>query len=268
MNFRCCFSRKCSSGGLNQPRVSNLRSEELSAINIMPQHFRFLDLPFDLRYKILGYVLVSNEVIDLEPIFCYPARERLAVFLVSKGFYSDASYVFYSSHTFRIFPTSGRFFGNKTRPLLARLPSRDQRSLVSLELRLGPGWTCPPASWRVNGALGLENMVAVRSLKVFVEVDPSHDFFRGFRVGKDFYTRFSSELLEQIIERLPALERVELDGWPSVMREGPLMRRLADVARASGKTVVDLGAQKVSEAEQGLMLLGEKLFLRKAVRWQ
>ena len=119
----------------------------------------------------------------------------------------------------------------------------------------------------MNGALGLENMVAVRSLKVFVEVDPSHDLFRGFRVGKDFYTRFSTELLEQIIERLPALERVELDGWPSVMREGPLMRRLVDVARASGKTVVDLGAQKVSESErmQGLMLLGEKLFLRKAV---
>ena len=242
-----------------------IRSKELSEIDIMSQHFRFFDLPFELRYKILGYVLVSNQVIDLDPIFVYSARERLFLFLVSKGFHSDASYVFYSSHTFRIFPTNGRFFGNKTRPLLARLPSHYQRSLVSLELRLGPGWTCPPGSWRVNDALGLESMVAVRFLKVFVEVDPSHDFFRGFRVGKDFYTRFSTELLEQIIERLPALERVELDGWPSVMREGPLMRRLVDVARASGKTVVELGAQRVSESEnnQDLTLLAQRLAVRK-----
>lgn len=110
-------------------------------------------------------------------------------------------------------------------------------------------------------------MVAVRSLKVFLEVDPSHEFFRGFRVGKDFYTRFSTELLERIIERLPALERVELDGWPSVMREGPLMRRLVDVARASGKTVMELGAQKVSESEknQGLVRLAQKLAVSKAV---
>ena len=114
-------------------------------------------------------------------------------------------------------------------------------------------------------------MVAVRSLKVFVEIDPSHDFFRGFRVGKDFYTRFSTELLEQIIKRLPALERVEFDGWPSVMREGPLMRSLVDVARVSGKTVIELGAQKVPESEKkrDLMLLAQKLSVGKAVDgWQ
>ena len=257
--------------GILKVRASNISSEELSGINVTSQPFRFFDLPFDLRYKILGYLLVSGQVIDLEPIFCYPRRERLSLFLVSKAFHSDASYVFYSSHTFRIFPTSGRYFGNKTRPLLARLPSHYQRSLVSLELRLGPGWTCPPASWRVNSALGLENMVAVRSLKVFVEIDPSHDFFRGFRVGKDFYTRFSTELLEQIIKRLPALERVEFDGWPSVMREGPLMRSLVDVARVSGKTVIELGAQKVPESEKkrDLMLLAQKLSVGKAVDgWQ
>ena len=106
-------------------------------------------------------------------------------------------------------------------------------------------------------------MVAVRLLKVFVEVDPSHDIFRGFRVGKDFYTQFSTDLLEQIIERLPALERVEFDGWPSVMREGPLMRKLVDVARQMRRTVVELGAQRVSEKNQGLMILAERLAERK-----
>lgn len=106
-------------------------------------------------------------------------------------------------------------------------------------------------------------MVAVRLLKVFVEVDPSHDIFRGFRVGKDFYTHFSTELLEQIIERLPALERVEFDRWPSVMREGPLMRRLVGVARASRRTVVELGAERVFDRNQGLMILAERLAERK-----
>lgn len=106
-------------------------------------------------------------------------------------------------------------------------------------------------------------MVSVRLLKVFVEVDPSHDIFRGFRVGKGFYTQFSTDLLEQIIERLPALERVEFDGWPSVMREGPLMRKLVDVARLMRRTVVELGAQRVSEKNQGLMILAERLAERK-----
>ena len=106
-------------------------------------------------------------------------------------------------------------------------------------------------------------MVAVRLLKVFVEVDPSHDFFRPFRVGKDFYTLFSTDLLEQIIERLPALKQVEFDGWPSVMREGPLMRKLQGVARAARRTVVELGAQRVSEKNEGLMILAERLAERK-----
>ena len=108
-------------------------------------------------------------------------------------------------------------------------------------------------------------MIAVRFLKVFVEVDPSHDIFRGFRVGKEFYTQFSTELLEQIIERLPALERVELNGWPSVMREGPLMRRLVDVARASGKTAVELGAQRVSEKNQDLTIPAYRPAARKRI---
>ena len=83
----------------------------------------------------------------------------------------------------------------------------------------------------------------MRIVKVLVECDPSHDIFRGFRIGKDCYTEFSVELLEGIVERLPALERVEYDGWPSVMREGPLMRRLVEVARKGGKSVVEVGAR-------------------------
>ena len=87
-------------------------------------------------------------------------------------------------------------------------------------------------------------MVAVRTLKVFVECDPSHDIFKGFRIGKNFFTEFAAELLEGIILRLPALDSVEYDGWPSVMREGPLMKRLIGVARKRGKKTSELGIFK------------------------
>lgn len=91
--------------------------------------------------------------------------------------------------------------------------------------------------------------MAVRKLKVFVECDPSHDIFRGFRIGKDFFTDFAAELLESIIKRLPALGRVEYDGWPSVMKEGPLVRRLVAVARQLGKRTVRLGTLREQEDE-------------------
>lgn len=92
-------------------------------------------------------------------------------------------------------------------------------------------------------------MKAVRTIKVFVECDPSHDIFRGFRIGKDFFTEFAAELLEGIIKRLPALERVEYDGWPSVMREGPLVKRLVGVARKLGKKSVELGTLMEQERD-------------------
>ena len=105
---------------------------------------------------------------------------------------------------------------------------------MSLELRLGPGWSKPPKSWRIDDRLGLEHATAVRTLKVFVEVDPSSDVFKGFRVAKDFFTNFSGALLEGIVERLGSLEQVEFDAYPSVSREGTLLRRLVKEAKAGG----------------------------------
>ena len=222
-------------------------SGEPSDPQVKRQPFRFFDLPFELRSKILGYMLITDYVVDLDPNNYRLAHRRLNLFLVSHLFHDEASRLFYSGNTFRIFPTHGRFFGHKTQPLLSRLSPRYRASLVSLELRLGPGWSSPPRSWQVHDGLGLEGMAAVRIVKVFVECDPSYDMFRGFRIGKEFYTDFSVDLLEGIIERLHALERVEFDGWPSVMREGPLMQKLVDVARRGGKNVVELAARKPCE---------------------
>lgn len=109
-----------------------------------------------------------------------------------------------------------------------------------MELRLGPGWNNPPQSWRVDDGLGLEGMEAVRTVKVFVECDPSHDIFNGFRIDRDFFTGFSAGLLEGVLQRLPSRVQVELDGWPSVKREGPLVKRLLEVARDAGVRVLEV----------------------------
>lgn len=89
--------------------------------------------------------------------------------------------------------------------------------------------------------LGLEEMEAVRRVKVFVECDPSHEIFNGFRIDRDFFTGFSGGLLEEVLRRLPGVVQVELDGWPSVKREGPLVKRLLEVARNAGVRVLETG---------------------------
>lgn len=84
----------------------------------------------------------------------------------------------------------------------------------------------------------------MRLVKVFVECDPSRDIFKGFRVGRDFFTNFAARLLEEILKRLPGLVQVEFDAWPSVMREGPLMRKLVEVAKGSGNTIAEISAER------------------------
>ena len=189
--------------------------------------FRFFDLPSELRFKVLTLLLCNDShTIDLDPSNYRTASSRLDLFLVSKRFGWEAHHVFYSGHTFRIFQTHGRFLGKKTEPLLARIPSYYRQAMVSLELRLGPGWSDPPKPWFVSDRLGLEQCIAVRTLRVFVEVDPSSPIFKGFRLNRDFFTNFSGNLLRGILERLPVLEVVEFDAYPSVDRHGALMTRL------------------------------------------
>ena len=202
--------------------------------------FRFFDLPFELRSKILAVVLMTSRTYSLDPENFRVGQKRLNVFLTSRQMHEEAYRVFYGGHTFRIFPTHGRFFGDKIVPLIARLPARYREALVSLELRLGPGWNSPPSSWKVDDRLGLEQMTSVRILKLFVECDPSLETFRGFRVDKSFYTEFSEHLLEGVLQRLPAVSRVEVDGWPSVPRSGHLMKTLIRTAKTSRKTVAVL----------------------------
>ena len=205
--------------------------------------FPFLTLPSELRNKIYSLVFaldprVAPQVLDLDPaIFRLLQKQKmLALFGVCRQTHLEASHRFFSTHTFRLFPTEPRYFSTK-RPLLARLPPSYRSSITSLELRLGPGWNAPPAGWAVNDALGLKDCINVRVLKVFVEVDPSDAFFKGFRRGDGFYVRFSQDLLENVLKEVPSIRVVEFDAWRSVKRTGGMIRGLGEVVSRFGKIV-------------------------------
>ena len=89
----------------------------------------------------------------------------------------------------------------------------------------------------MNDALGLKDATAVRILKVFVEIDPTHPIFHGFRNGKNFYTNFAGALLRQVISSLPSLQEVQFDKYPSVSYEGQLMTRLIEEAAMGKKRI-------------------------------
>lgn len=191
--------------------------------------FRFLDLPAELRLRIYGYHFAEcGDVVDLDPDNYKRIHRRLALLRTCRQVYYEASTFFYSSKTFRVFPTHpGRFFKTK-KPLLARLSPFQRASLTTLELRLGPGWNRPPRGWVVNDALGLRDCVQIRKLKVFVECDPSDTIFNGFRRADGFYEEFSRNLLQDILKELPSLEVLEFDAWESVKKSGAMMRGLLE----------------------------------------
>lgn len=188
--------------------------------------FLFFNLPSELRLRIYEIILVKTTTIDLDPSNCRTIAPLLRCFLVSKRMHDESASVFYGSNTFRLFPVHGRFFHAKL-PLLARLPSHYRNSITKLELRLGPGWTKPPRGWTVDDRLGLTGVTNVRTLKIFVQCDPASDpVFEGFRVGQDFYTDFSLDLVRKFVIQVPSLREVEFDAWSPVTKSSPLMRSL------------------------------------------
>lgn len=92
-------------------------------------------------------------------------------------------------------------------------------------------------SWVVDKRLGLTDAISVRVLKVFVECDPSHDCFRGFRMDEPSFTDFAKSLLIQIISSIPSLEVIQFDGYPSVSKFDPLMSELLHVTKANEKRI-------------------------------
>ncbi|KAF7546806.1 hypothetical protein G7046_g9194 [Stylonectria norvegica] len=203
---------------------------------VPPKPFLFLTLPSELRLKIYDYFFQDSgeSVIDLGPGNQKRFHKKLGIIRVCKQVHMEASHFFYSTRTFRIFPTyPGRYFKTK-RPLLAKLKPHQRKHITSLELRLGPGWNAPPKGWVVNPALGLAECVNVRRLKVFVECDPSDNAFKGFRRSEGFYEGFSRGLLSDALGELPGVTVVEFDAWSSVRKSGAMMHELMDAATQAG----------------------------------
>jgi hypothetical protein len=200
--------------------------------------FPFMALPSELRIEIYAcHFQGVGSVIDLDSDNYKRIHQKLAILRTCRTVYQEASHVFYSMRTFRIFPTQpGRFFKTK-KPLLARLTTGQRSLLTSLELRLGPGWNKPPRGWVVNPALGLGECVNVRKLTVFVECDPSDNIFTGFRKADGFYEAFSRNLLDQVLAEMPLVERVHFDAWNSVKKSGAMMTSLLGVAKARARTI-------------------------------
>lgn len=98
-------------------------------------------------------------------------------------------------------------------------------------------------------------MKNVRTVKVFVEVDPSHEIFKGFRLDRNFFTDFAAHLLEEVVRRLPVLVTIHFETWPSVSWEGPLMEKLIGLAKAKRKRVVGTGLQQSCDEKLVQMII-------------
>lgn len=153
--------------------------------------------------------------------------------------HQEAYPIFYSQ-PIRLFPTNGRFFHTK-HVLLARLPTHYRAAITTLELRLGPGWTNPPPCQNTGPRLGLADCTSLRMLKIFVEMDPSDTIWAGFRgknATEDTYKHFCVDLLRGIMEQVPSLATVEIDAYPAVKKEAPLVMALRRGVEEDGKKVI------------------------------
>lgn len=231
---------------IEEPELSNeLEPEPEPELQRGP--FPFLELPSEIRLRVYHFVLftptrksgakknagtVGSSAKKSKHVA--PTSHRIALFLTSHRIHDEASHMFYSSQIFRLFPVQDF----SRRPTVRALPRRHRPSVTTIELILGNSWTAPPRSWIVNQGLGLRDMALTRTLKIFIECDPSQPIFEGFRVSKEYYTEFAGNLMRQILERLPALVQVEFDGYPSVRKTGDLMVRLLQETQMANKKVL------------------------------
>ncbi|KAK5092690.1 hypothetical protein LTR70_006760 [Exophiala xenobiotica] len=211
-------------------------SEALSRLDlsIIPSEpFRFFDLPSELRNRIYHYTLFSKPA--YRDAKGRRRSSRLAALLVSKKMHDEAAYILYSTTKFPLFFVQAF----ESPPLVSELATRYQIYVANLKMILGPSWTDPPKHWKVTPRLArcLKRLTAVQTLRVFVEFDPSHPAFEKYRKSYSFYTDFCGDLLGEVLEAMPQLRYVELDGNPGVDVDGPLVSRLRQEAEEEEKEV-------------------------------
>lgn len=202
-----------------------------------PKPFRFMDLPRDVRLLVYSHHFAQvGPVVDVEPGNYAAIHKRMVIFRVCRAFYEEASHIFYSEKTFRIFPIDGRLSRAK-KGLLARMKPRVRSHMTKLELRVGPGWSKPYRSWVVNELVGLQDCVNVHKLAVYIEIDPSDNIFNGWRKSSGFYESFCQNLLRDILHGLPSVDLVTFDAHDPVKKNGDMARGLIDVAKEEGRNI-------------------------------
>lgn len=200
--------------------------------------FRFFDLPYELRLRVYESLLVFPKTMDLDPTNHYTVAPSLRLFYASHRMHDEASRVFYGRNTFRLFPIHGGRINAKY-PLFARLPRKYRALITRLELRLGPGFNKPPKGWVVDKRLGLMAVTKAYKLRIFVEMDPAaSEIFEGFRnVEKTFYTEYCVGLLRALLVQIPSVGEIELDAYPSVSKDSPLLKGLLDEAKLNQRRI-------------------------------
>lgn len=204
--------------------------------------FPFFRLPSELRNRIYEYALFVPEtasqhgVVDLHPLMSRQIAPRLRLLQTCRRMYEETYPVFYGRQAIRVFPSHPTFM-NAKKPVLMQLPKKYRQTIQTLELRLGPGWGKPPKCQKFTPRLGLKDCTGVRMLRVFVEIDPSGEVFKGFRISDGFYTAFASAQLEAVLQQCPSIELIEFDAYPSVKKRDPLMTALLKVAESTGERI-------------------------------
>ncbi|USW48996.1 hypothetical protein Slin15195_G023150 [Septoria linicola] len=191
--------------------------------------FRFFELPAELRIRIYEQVLCTRKPLDLDPLNYRMIHPRLSLLLVSRRMHEEAYQIFYGQ-TVRLFPHPyhGKFFNTK-KPLIQRLPIKYREAINSVELLLGPGWHKPPRCHNVLPALGLADCTTLRTLKIWVDCDPTDSVFNGFRgpnATEDTYVWFCVDMLHSILEQVPSMETIEIDHDNRVKKDSPLTAAL------------------------------------------
>jgi len=212
----------------------NMESSTASLLEdgVGAKHFRFFDLPLEIRRLIMSFLFHYKHPLDID----FRTIRTLSLLPVCHRWYDEVVGVFFGSNTFRLLPTHPKAVTKRAKPLISNFTSLQRAAITSVDLRLGPFWTQPPKCWKLDHKAGLEDLVSLRKLRVFVQIDPSQPIFKGFRgPGKEFYTHFCGDLLKEIFTRVPNLEEVELDGELSVAKDGPLLSELAQQVRNADK---------------------------------
>jgi hypothetical protein len=202
-----------------------------------PKPFRLLDLPAEIRIRIYELLLQLPDTVDLGGTNRFKIAPLLRVFRASKQLHEEAYRVFYRVNTFRLFSTDGRFFQTK-HPLLSRLSVPYRAAITTIELRLGPGWNKPPKRWVITPKIGLASCKALKTLKIFVEMDPASSKINlEWMSARSLFTNFATGLLTKLFDAVPSIVEVQFDAYPSVPRDGDLMVALVAQAMSAKKRI-------------------------------